>query len=122
VGRPAWHADARTWRALFAAALVVVLVFALKPARPPEMVIPHADKVKHFLAFAVLWVLGAWAGVRPRWLLAAGLLAYGGAIEGLQSLTPTREPSWGDWAADAFGLLAGYAVALRWSPVRARIG
>jgi VanZ family protein len=99
-------ADALPWRVAFAIALVVTLALALRPAPPGEPWFSHADKVGHVLAFALLGWLGARSGL-PRWPLTIGLLAYGGAIELLQGLTPTREPSWADWAADAAGLAIG---------------
>ena len=106
------------WRAAFAVALVVTLWLALRPAPPGEPLFAHADKVGHALAFALLGWLGACSGL-PRWPLVIGLLAYGGAIELLQGLTPTREPSWADWAADAAGLALGVWVGARSPGVQA---
>jgi hypothetical protein len=105
-------ADARPWRIAFAVALGVTLWLSLRPASPGELPFAHADKVGHAIAFALLWGLGARAGVPPR-PLAIALLAYGGAIELLQGLAPTRQPSWADWAADAAGLALGVALG-RW--------
>lgn len=111
-------ADARAWRVAFAVALVVTLWLTLRPAPPGELWFLHADKVGHALGFAVLGWLGARSAL-PRWPLVIGLLAYGGAIELLQGLTPTREPSWADWAADAAGLGIGVWGAARSSSGRA---
>jgi VanZ family protein len=65
--------------------------------------------------FGVLWVIGARAGYRPGWVLAAGLLAYGIAIELAQGLTTYRDAS----AADVLADLAGIALAAWWLRRRA---
>lgn len=101
-----------TWRALFASALVVILWLALRPNPGGPDWFDHADKLRHAAAFAALWWVGHRAGARG-WLLALGLLLFGGLIEGLQSLTPDREPSLADVAADAVGLALG-AAWTRW--------
>jgi VanZ family protein len=41
----------------------------------------------------------------------AALLAYGGLIEILQSLTPYRSAEWADLLADGLGLAIGLLVA-----------
>ena len=65
------------------------------------------DKGNHVLGFAVLGLLGqrAWPG-RTAVVLTA-LLAYGGLIELLQSLTPDRVAEAADLLADWVGLLLG---------------
>ena len=40
-------------------------------------------------------------------ILLAGLLAYGGMVEVLQSFTPDRMAEWSDLMADALGLALG---------------
>ena len=108
--RAAW------WRLAFVGTIAVVLWLALRPATGGADWFPQADKLRHASAFAVLW----WLGWRTQWLrpvaLALVLLAFGGAIELLQSLTPDREPSWLDLAADGVGLLLGWA----WTAARER--
>ncbi|MBQ0929652.1 VanZ family protein [Ideonella sp. 4Y16] len=101
-----------TWRALFASALLVILWLALRPNPGGPDWFDHADKLRHAAAFAALWLVGYRAGGRG-WRLALGLLVFGGLIEVLQSLTPDREPSLADVAADAVGLALG-AVWTRW--------
>jgi VanZ family protein len=95
------------WRAVFAAAVVVSLVIALKPGTPGPDWFLHADKLRHAAGFLVLWLLGVRAGLRPAAALAVGLLAFGAAIELLQGLTPDRQPSWGDLLADGAGVALG---------------
>jgi VanZ family protein len=102
----------------FVFALGAGAVVALLPAGGAPPPFAHADKVGHALGFALLWALGRAAGVAPL-PLALGLLVYGGAIEGLQSLTPTRHASWADWLADGVGLVFGHALLARAVPRRA---
>lgn len=102
LGRRPW------WRAVFAAAIVGILILALMPSQGGPSPIPHADKLRHAAAFIVLWALGHRAGLRqPTWLLAVGLMVFGVAIEVAQSFTPDRDPSVGDILADALGIAAG---------------
>ena len=69
------------------------------------------DKLEHLLLFAALGLLGIAAWPRGALPLAAGLLAYGAAIEVAQSFTAYRTGDVWDWAADALGVAA--AVGLR---------
>ena len=116
--RPSWAASRRVRVAAFGLALGAGAVVALLPAGSEPPPFAHADKLGHALGFALLWALGRAAGVRPL-PLALGLLAYGGAIEGLQSLTPTRQASWVDWIADGAGLVLGHVLAARVAARRA---
>ena len=99
------------WRWLLAFASLALLVLSLMPPAP-HMPSTGWDKSNHMLGFAVLAVLGhaAWPG--RTWIVLAGLLAYGGLIEVLQSFTPDRFAEWGDLLADGVGLLIGKAGAV----------
>ncbi len=103
------------WRLAFAAALAAIFVIALLPTGSGGALFPQADKLQHALVFGVLWVIGARAGYRPGWVLAAGLLVYGIAIELAQGLTTYRDAS----AADVLADLAGIALAAWWLRRRA---
>ncbi len=97
------------WRCLLAALALTVSWLALSPA-PPGVLDSGWDKLNHAAAFAVLTLVALFAFPRsPRrpWLVLAGLLCFGGAIEIAQSFTPTRNAEWGDLLADAVGMLAG---------------
>ncbi len=102
------------WRFLFWATVLVVLVLSLLP---PGTHLPDTgwDKSNHMLAFAVLAVLGLHSYPGSRVALLLGLLAYGGLVEGLQSLTPYRYAEWADLVADAAGLFLGWGLAAGWS-------
>lgn len=109
------HAAAQLplWRGVFAAALAGILVLALRPSHGVPL-FAHVDKLQHAAAFIALWALGWRAGLRqPVWLLAAGLLVFGVAIEVAQSFTPDRQPSLGDVVADAAGIALGWWLLRR---------
>lgn len=84
---------------------------------PPAQHLPSTgwDKANHALGFAVLAVLGllAYPARTARMLL--GLLAFGAAIEVLQSLTGYRTAEWLDLLADAAGLAIGWQLARRFA-------
>jgi hypothetical protein len=64
--------------------------------------------VAHLLSFAVLAILAL--TVRwplPRWLVAVGLIVYGGLIEIVQSFLPPRTAEWEDWLQDIAGVAIG---------------
>ena len=102
------------WRWLLAGLVLVVSWLALSPA-PPDALDTGWDKLNHAAAFAALTVVAIFAFPRSRrslWLLLAGLLCFGGAIEIAQSFTPTRNAEWGDLLADAVGMAAGVFAAM----------
>jgi VanZ family protein len=100
------------WRFVFWMALLSSFVLALWPASEVQpRWFAHTDKLGHAAMFALLMVLGRAAGMRRTWLLAAGLLAFGGAIELAQGLfTATRKAEWLDGLADAVGIAVGAIV------------
>ena len=102
------------WRWLLAVLALLVSWLALSPA-PPDGLDTGWDKLNHAGAFAALAVVAVFAFPRSRrslWLLPAGLLCFGGAIEIAQSFTPTRNAEWGDLLADAVGIAAGVFAAM----------
>ncbi|MBK7674000.1 MAG: VanZ family protein [Candidatus Accumulibacter sp.] len=94
---------------LFWPTVLAVLVLSLIPPGPR---LPDTgwDKSNHLLAFAVLAVLGLRSYPGSKGVLLVGLLAYGGVIEGLQSLAPDRFAEWADLLANALGLLFGWGL------------
>lgn len=100
------------FRLLFAICALSVLVLALLPPDAPE-VSTGWDKSNHLLAFGVLAALGVRAWPGRAWHVVAGLIAYGGMIEFLQSLTTYRDASWLDLIADGVGIAIGLALSYR---------
>lgn len=107
------------WRWAFGLVLVAAFALALAPTGEGEDWFTHADKLRHALAFGGLLMLGWLARIQPRWLLAGGLLAFGAGIELAQGLTPHRQASLGDLAADALGILMAWRLLLLWQSARA---
>lgn len=101
---------ARWWRALLLVMLCVVTLLALAPAPPKEADFGW-DKLNHFTAFAALAVVAALGYARATVAVGLGLLGYGGLIELLQSLTPSRTAEWADLLADGLGIGIGLLVA-----------
>ena len=100
------------WRVLFVILLGVATTLALLPddGVPGP---PHADKLQHILGFVALTIVALLAFPRGgRVAPALGLLAYGGLIEVLQSVTETRHAEWADLGADALGILLAYVMML----------
>lgn len=100
-------------------AIVVAAIVAFTSLAPASdlttMTVPN-DKVRHFIAYAILGVLFAEAFRNRSWvLIALALAAYGGVLEILQGIMPVgREASWLDQIANITGAFAG-VLALRFA-------
>src|SRR6476620_1693869 len=94
-------------RWVFAACLVVVMVFALLP---PHIIEPPMawDKLNHAMTFAVLAMMGCSVYPERKVQVLFGLLMYGVLIELLQSLTDYRTAEALDVVADGVGLFIGW--------------
>lgn len=103
----------RLLRLAFVVALLGVFWLALMPAPDTARLFSWQDKVEHAILFAGLALLALAAWPRHPWLIALGLLAYGGAMEIAQSMTEHRHGDPWDWLADAVGLLVLLPFALR---------
>ena len=97
---------------------LIVLAAALTPAvwHLPEnsvLVWIELDKLLHGLTFALLalWYTGQYAR-GSYWLIALGLIVYGGLIEVFQSWLPYRTAESGDLTADVVGIVFGMTIAL----------
>jgi VanZ family protein len=81
---------------------------------PPSALDSGWDKLNHVLAFAGPMFAGLAALADPTrrtaLVLAAGLLAWGAALEFLQGLLPPRSADPADWLADAIGVALGAAL------------
>lgn len=100
----------KLWRVLLALALFAILVLSLMP---PSSGLPTTgwDKSNHMLGFGTLGFLGIRGWPNRAVVVLAALLAYGGLIEILQSLTPYRSAEWADLLADGLGLAVGWLAA-----------
>ncbi len=88
--------------------VAAALVFSLGPATPQGPV-EHADKLVHLAGYATLmfWWAQLYTAFPQRLRLAAALVLLGIAIEGLQGMTPTREPDVWDVLANTTGIVLG---------------
>ena len=107
----------RLWLALGVLGCGVLMYACLMP-QPPQPQIEHFDKFEHFASFALLsgWFANLLA---PRYVrVIIVMILFGAFIEVAQSFTPYRSADMRDLTADAFGVLAGVALArfgaMRW--------
>ena len=105
----------RLWRVLTIVVTVSILILSLIP-KPPEIPggLHFADKIAHFIAYAVLSFLlftSLFEGKKLSTVLivAAACMIYGGVIEILQTFTH-RQPELWDLTADLFGAVCGAAL------------
>lgn len=105
---------AARWQFAGAALLLAVFGVALLPdLGPVRQLALLNDKWLHGLTFAVLaaWFSGQYARRAYGWI-AAGLLLFGGLIEGAQYLTAYRLADWRDVLANTAGIVAGLVAAI----------
>jgi VanZ family protein len=99
-------------RGLWALLLIAAAFIALTPVEQMPQAFQFWDKAQHALAYAGLGLLGLWAWPQHQARVLAALGAHGGLVEVMQAtLTTTRQGEWGDWIADALGLLLAWAMA-----------
>lgn len=95
------------WRAILVVSAAAILYLATTSEPYP---VPSADndKLNHVLAFLQLTIVTrlAWPGLGRIWIL-SGLLAFGTAIEVVQSQLPYRTFAIADIVADAAGIAIG---------------
>jgi VanZ family protein len=109
-------------RRLIVAGFWIPFAFTTYAAFAPEgvpMPFRVSDILLHAAAFTYL-TAALWFAHHPSdrgWKPAAWLMAYGIAIELIQSFEPTRSAEFKDLAVDAIGILAGIGV-YRWLVVR----
>ena len=106
------------WIAVGWVGVAAVTVLSLIPA-PPELIpLDHGDKVGHLIAYGCLmfWFAQVYLRSRTRWLITVGLVALGIALEHVQGWTGWREFSYADMAADAIGVILGWAAAPERTP------
>ena len=101
------------WRILAVIVIAVVWAASLWPSidfRPLRFA--HADKLEHFVSYAVIayllcrgWPRAAWP-----WMWAVAVTCGGAAEIGQALLTTTRHPDWWDMLANAVGALSGVGI------------
>jgi VanZ family protein len=90
-----------------------IVWLSLTPS-PPEVDLPHGDKLGHFLAYGLLmfWFAQLYQTTRSRLAYAAGFVAMGVGLELLQGHLGTRTSDVLDMSANTLGVLLGWATAL----------
>ncbi len=108
-------------------AALVAFLSLLPPSGGFVLPLPHADKIVHFVAYAILAMLAAWTfqlhSARKAALVGTaiglGAFLYGFCLEVAQGLTGLgRSFSLGDCAANAVGIILAITLVLR---ARARV-
>ena len=97
------------WIAGLLGIAITLIVSLMPPALDSSS--GHADKFVHLLGYSVLTFWWAQLITRQRWKLAAAVVLFGIAIEGLQGLTPSRQPDPLDALANSSGVLLGWLAA-----------
>jgi VanZ family protein len=100
----------RLWRLGGWVGIALTLVLSLGPPALDEGV-RYGDKVSHLVGYAVLMFWWAQLVVTRRWRLAAAVILFGIVVEGLQGLTPNRQPEVLDALANSCGVLLGWLAA-----------
>jgi VanZ family protein len=90
-----------------------IVWLSLTPS-PPEVDLPHGDKLGHFLAYGLLmlWFAQLYRATGSRIAYAAGFVAMGAALEFLQGHLGIRTAELLDVYANTIGVLLGWATAL----------
>ncbi|MEW6589784.1 MAG: VanZ family protein [Pseudomonadota bacterium] len=98
------------WRVGGWLGVALTLAFSLGPPTLGEDD-SQLDKLAHLAGYALLMFWWAQLVVTRRWRLALAVMAFGGAIELLQGLTPERQPDPVDALANAAGVMLGWGIA-----------
>ena len=91
---------------------VALLVYLSVVKSTSAVALPHADKLGHVVAYAVLtfWFMQLYEGTRSRIFVASGILALGVSLEVVQYWTGYRTMEAADALADAVGIALGWLV------------
>jgi len=100
------------WQAAGWLGIGLIVSLSLTPA-PPQIGVENGDKLGHLAAYGLvtLWFAQAYAGLRHRIWLAAGMVALGVAMEYAQGATGYRSFEVVDMVADALGVAIGWLLA-----------
>ena len=102
----------KTWLAAGWLLILLIGYLSLTPSPPTPLVFPHADKLEHLVAYALLmgWFCQIYSARRQRIYLALACIAYGGIIELLQGWGGHRYAEWADLLADSLGVALGWLL------------
>ncbi len=100
----------RLWRVGGWLGIGLTLVLSLMPS-VLDTSDSHTDKFVHLAGYAALMFWWAQIVTRQRWKLAVAVILLGVVIEGLQGLTPNRQPDLLDVLANSGGVLLGWLFA-----------
>ena len=105
----------RVWLALWALAILAVIVVCLMPSPSLPELPDNSDKIEHLLGYFFLAAAAVqlFTGRRTLWIVAIGLVAMGIGIEIAQGLfTTDRAADPRDALANTIGVLLGMATLL----------
>lgn len=107
------------WLGAWIAMLLATVLVCVAPMPQIAPRVDHFDKIEHVAGYALLmaYAVMLFATRRALGMAAAGLLALGGLIEALQSMTSWRSADAADLLANALGVALGLGVAA--TPLRA---
>jgi VanZ family protein len=96
-----------------------IVWLSLAPSEP-DFGMEHGDKLGHLASYVLLmfWFSQLYVETRTRVAYAVAFVAMGVALELLQSLVPSRVTDVADMAANALGVLLGWAAALVLARIR----
>lgn len=103
-----------TYKFIFILCLAILTYLLLMEMAPAKEVSLYKDKLQHIVAFGGVTFWGLLAFQRYPRTVMLGLAVFGAAMEVLQLLTATRQPSVYDWLADVVGILLAWIVAVVW--------
>ena len=109
------------WLGAWLGMLLATVFVCLVPMPEIAPRVDNFDKIEHLAGYALLmaYAVMLFATRRALGMAAAGLLALGGLIEALQSMTSWRSADAADLVANALGVALGMAVAA--TPLRASL-
>ena len=105
----------RAWLGVWAIGGGLCLVLSLAPSLAGPGLFPHADKLQHAAAYALLawWAMGCFASTAARRRALLALLVLGAAIEWAQgAFTVDRQRDAVDMLANAVGVGLGTVLGL----------
>jgi VanZ family protein len=103
----------RRWLPSVVVAVAIYGISSLPGLEIGSRLFPGCDKVIHFIEYLVLGVtLRYWSG-KSRMIFIVGALGFSGLDELHQLFVPNRIASFGDFLADAGGILIGYLIVGR---------